>query len=187
MLVPEAIAALTAFADDRAALVMAARTLLDRQAIWGSLWWACGRIVRDLDPRAAAYQVLDEWDADPTRSHLRLALQRQNDDDPVPVVRQVAAGGPDGYLIVANDAFGESEPQDPAELWLTAGIGSVVPEPVWQRILTVMSSAAPRHVELSLVAPSEVAMVVTPKGLLPPDRAGAFSDVPIIPELMRFP
>lgn len=56
----EAAQSLAACANDPAALLTSARTLLKHQPDVGQLWWLCSKLLTALDPREAAWACVDE-------------------------------------------------------------------------------------------------------------------------------
>lgn len=66
LLVQEAAAALSGFADDPAALVTACRSLVDRHPAAGPVWWLAARCLMSGDPVAEAWQAADALGRDRT-------------------------------------------------------------------------------------------------------------------------
>lgn len=98
LLVEESAEALASLDDDRAAMVMACRRMVQRHPTCGPLWWLCSRLLTAADPRAEAQAALLQLTADETADALEVALP----DDAVVCVPgwpEVAAGG----LIARGD------------------------------------------------------------------------------------
>jgi len=69
-LVQEAAMALSSFGRDPAALLTAARRLLDRQPALAPLWWMASRLVIAPEPAAQARTIIDLVQRDPTKDQL---------------------------------------------------------------------------------------------------------------------
>ncbi len=74
VLVQEGAAALAALGDDRAALLLACRRLLERHRGSGPLWSLCARMLCSDDPRSEAWACTEEIDGDETAAHLASEL-----------------------------------------------------------------------------------------------------------------
>lgn len=97
----EAAASLIHFADEPAALVAAARRLLDRHPGNGPLWWLAASMLTSIEPAEAARACVERFRADPVIDELSSALPA---DASVSVVgwppRLAEALGPRGDLEV---------------------------------------------------------------------------------------
>lgn len=75
LLVQETAAALGAFAADPSGLVAACRRIVDRHPTSGPMWWLCARVLTTPDdPRAEAWQAVEDIEADPTATEVAFAL-----------------------------------------------------------------------------------------------------------------
>jgi hypothetical protein len=75
LLVRETAHALSAFHDDPAGLVAAARRIVDRHPTSGPLWWLCARVLTAPDANREAWEAVDEITDDPTPTELAYALE----------------------------------------------------------------------------------------------------------------
>jgi hypothetical protein len=75
LLVRETAQALSAFHDDPAGLVAAARRIVDRHPTSGPLWWLCSRVLTAPDSHHEAWDAVDEISDDPTATELAYALE----------------------------------------------------------------------------------------------------------------
>lgn len=74
LLVRETAHALSAFRDDPAGLVAAARRIVDRHPTSGPLWWLCSRVLTAPDANREAWDACDAIDSDATPTELAYAL-----------------------------------------------------------------------------------------------------------------
>jgi hypothetical protein len=77
LLVRETAHALAAFRDDPAGLVAAARRIVDRHPTSGPLWWLCARVLTSPDGQRAAWDAVEEIEADRTSAELAFALPEE--------------------------------------------------------------------------------------------------------------
>jgi hypothetical protein len=75
VLVRETAHALSAFHDDPAGLVAAARRIVDRHPTSGPLWWLCARVLTAPEPHREAWDAVDAIADDPTPAELAYALE----------------------------------------------------------------------------------------------------------------
>jgi hypothetical protein len=75
LLVRETAQALSAFHDDPAGRVAAARRIVDRHPTSGPLWWLCSRVLTAPDSHHEAWDAVDEISDDPTATELAYALE----------------------------------------------------------------------------------------------------------------
>jgi len=75
LLVRETAQALSAFHDDPAGLVAAARRIVDRHPTSGPLWWLCSRVLTAPDSHHEAWDAVDEISDDRTATELAYALE----------------------------------------------------------------------------------------------------------------
>jgi hypothetical protein len=74
MIVRETAGALGGLGFDPAGLVTACRRIIDRHVTSGPLWWLCSRVLTAEDAMRAAWEAVDEIDADATAEELAYAL-----------------------------------------------------------------------------------------------------------------
>ena len=74
LLVQETAHALSAFHDDPAGLVAAARRIVDRHPTSGPLWWLCARVLTAPEAHREAWEAVAQISEDPTATELAFAL-----------------------------------------------------------------------------------------------------------------
>ncbi len=196
-LVPEAADALVALAHDRAGLVLACRKLVERQPVCGPLWWLCAQVLTAVDPRTAAREASGVFLDDPTPLQVSMALTGTAADDArtfeAPMLVSCTAAATEGALVAAPDpalARVGSARERGVEVWLVAGVGRVLPTPVWDRATEGIDRSSGADVErvrgaVVLVPAERFDQVVGPKGVEPVEAALRRSDVAVVPELLR--
>ncbi|MBS1848353.1 MAG: hypothetical protein JST73_08755 [Actinobacteria bacterium] len=168
-LVPEAAEALAGLADDRSALVMGARKLLEHVPLCGPLWWLCAHALGAGDPRRRLYELIDEFDDDPTPLQVSLALADLSAES-YPVEASMLA--PCGAIV-------EGRVVTDGPSTVIAALGTVVPDPVFRAATERRGSAEGRVVPLEVFD-----RVIRPTGVVDVAVAARRPDMPVVPELL---
>ena len=117
-----------------------------------------------------------------TPSHLAAAVSAAD-----LVVLEASAFGPDGFLgITGSLALAAVAREVGTEVWLTAGVGRGLSEPLWAAMserLRVANADAPWEADEEIVPLTLVDRVVGPKGLVAVATAVGGIDTPAPPEL----
>jgi hypothetical protein len=164
----EAAGALLAGAGRPAELVVACRRLLDRQPAAGPLWWLVSRALTAPEPAAAIYDALAELDADPTAGILAEA------QEPDVVTLDAWMVGPEGVLTSVHEATAAEGISGSGEyrVWAVAGVGRVVPRPVWEAAQLRIERL--RHADdVAVLGAEHVDAVVGPWGVGSPAEVAA--------------
>lgn len=203
----EAAYALAELAEQEpAALLPACRRLLERNPTCGPLWWVAARLLCAGDAWAEAVRCARLLEDDPTEELLEVELHGRRcvrhggvseaaSADAVVLVAD--ALGPDGMVVDTDDVgLLEAARAVETEVWLSAGMGRVLPLRLFGALRARADSARPpsrtaasasfHHVVSSAVVVelSGVTKVAGPTGVLSLSRALAACDCPEPPELV---
>jgi hypothetical protein len=102
------------------------------------------------------------------------------------VLLEASALGPTGFVTVTG-ARAAAAVANHARIpvWVVAGVGRVLPGPLWDALSRRLDDGAPWHATEEIVPLDLVDKVVGPEGLLSPVAALSRADCPAAPELMR--
>lgn len=178
-IIPEAAEALSGLVDDRNALVMGSRMLLEHLGTCGPLWWLCSRMLDAADTAEAIDETCRRFEDDPTTMYASLAISDLADDADA-VVMTAAMVGPTGFVAVGqrrSRRHDEAAGDHSRPIWLVAGEGTVVDQRIFA-VATTRSRAA------TVVALDQVARVIGPTGVGSVDVLERRVDVPFVPELL---
>lgn len=164
-LVPEAAEALRGLLGDRNALVLGSRKLLEHHPACGPLWWLCGRILVARDPALGIEDLIETFVEDPTPLESSLALAGA---DGSPRILEVAMAT--GTRVAIDQPVPGDEP-----VWVAAGVGTLVPEAVFQFAL--------ERTGFEVVSATAIERVVRPSGAGGVALLRGAPDVPLVPEL----
>ncbi|MFN2607792.1 MAG: hypothetical protein ABR511_07830 [Acidimicrobiales bacterium] len=104
------------------------------------------------------------------------------------VLLEATAAGPDGFVAAAGSLAAAAVARTAGvTVWLVAGVGRVLPEPLWRAMVDRFESGPddPWDRGEEVVPASLVDAVVGPAGPSPPADALGRSDCPAVPELTR--
>lgn len=176
-------------------MVLAGRRMVERHWMCGPIWWVCGRILTAAEPSREAWRLIDVFDADTTRRHLRGLLDEAivSDADHAPVIITATAGGPSGFVVKVPRGtlvMLEEARRDQRQVWVVAGIGCILPEAIWERVTARFDQVASEPLveqpdNYELVSLALVDIVVGPDGPKSGPDAVRRSDVVVAPELLR--
>ena len=103
------------------------------------------------------------------------------------VLLDAMAMGPDGFVAVAGSrAAAAVARQEEVPVWAVAGVGRMLPTPLWTALLGRLTAAGDPWDSDEEVVPMElVDRVVGPEGPEPPDAVYRWATCPVVPELTR--
>lgn len=103
------------------------------------------------------------------------------------VVLEAAACGPDTTLTVAGSrALAAVAQTTRAEVWIVAGVGTMLPAPMWDGLVRRLGvGAAPWAYDAELMPLELVDQAVGHSGKVPVTAAGEFVQCPVVAELCR--
>jgi hypothetical protein len=164
-LVGEAAWAMRAMADDRAALVLVARRLVEHHPTSGAMWWLASHAISARDPHERLGDLIDELESDATDAALAML------EHDVSIVEVSAMGrGARGIEAIVDRPSSMG-----ASTVLAARVGVRLPEATW----AVVRAFAPRG---SIVEVTTGARLVGPHGAESLD--GFTPESPPCPELV---
>lgn len=182
LLAREAASALLHCTAEPAELVVACRRLLDRHPAAGPLWWVASTALTATEPRTALLDAIRLLDDDPTHEY-EAEMRREG---PACLVATWALG-PAGALV-SLDGLDEIEVAAGTgrSAWLVAGIGTALPESVYEvASRRALEPIMGRVAEVSgEVLAGVVTGVITEEGPLDFDEAARASRCPVAPELL---
>ena len=195
-LVPEAATALRGLADDRHALVLACRKLLEHHARCGPLWWLCGRLLTARNPRAVLDESIETFVDDPTPLHLSLTLAGVSDDGPQPFVVETTMVGGSGVLV--DDATVSADGADTGvagapPVWVVAGIGTFVADEVFRAVTGTpvvrpgtarVGNRREHRPPVVVLDPAQIDLLIRPTGVEGVAVLRGAPDAPVVPELL---
>ncbi len=159
---------------DPAALVAAARRLVERQPACGAIWWVAARVLAAADPESECEAAAEELWADPTFGYVEAASLEvpggvSSSWDPA----EIATAGAVGVEVLAIGAAAMAlDPRSSRSLiaasdlgvqvWLVAPRGRMLPSRIWSA-LERMVPGARRQATIEEV-PRYVERIFTPSG-----------------------
>jgi hypothetical protein len=103
------------------------------------------------------------------------------------VVLEASALGPDGLVAAAGSRAAAAVARHAGvPVWAVAGVGRVLPEPLWAALVARLNRAGPSWELADEVVPLDlVDVVVGPAGRQTPTEATRRADCPVVPELLK--
>ncbi len=103
------------------------------------------------------------------------------------VLLEASAVGPDGFVAAAGSLAAAAVGHHAGvPVWVVAGVGRVLPQPLWQAMLSRLEAGPDPWDRAEDVAPlALIDQVVGPDGPQAPDGMAARADCPAVPELTR--